>query len=169
MDIVLLREYIQHYGLYMQLAACLAYIWRFKTADAFVYMCVGILLLTPLHVVYENYLLALSENEDMRTLVRNLWYFGFALTDIMLVAIVIHLTKKEHIKLNLTTKALMASFLLMALIQIAGYVDQVVINTDYLANFYMASIPIINIGVTIIIVSFSAGAFVGSLVSDDLK
>lgn len=169
MDIVLLREYIQHYGLYMQLIAFIAYIWRFKTVDAFVYMCIGILVMTPLHVVYENYLLALSENESMRTLVRNLWYFGFALTDVLLVTIVVLLTKKGQVKLDLTTKALMASFILMAFIQVAGYVDQVVINADYLANFYMTSIPIINIGVTIIIVSFAAGAFVASFVSDDIN
>lgn len=104
----------------------------------------------------------------MRALVRNLWYFGFAVTDILLVAIVVHLTKKGQVTLNLTTKALMASFLLMALIQVAGYIDQVVINTDYLADFYMTSIPMINIGVTIIIVSFAAGSFVASLMSDDL-
>jgi len=168
MDLDSIKEQIQYYGLYIQLIACLAYIWRFKAADAFVYMCVGILILTPLHVVYENYLLALSENEAMRALVRNLWYFGFAVTDILLVAIVVHLTKKGQVTLNLTTKALMASFLLMALIQVAGYIDQVVINTDYLADFYMTSIPMINIGVTIIIVSFAAGSFVASLMSDDL-
>ena len=169
MDLDSIKDHIQQYGLYIQLIACLAYIWRFKTADAFVYMCVGILVLTPLHVVYETKLLALSENEEMRSLVRNLWYFGFAVTDIMLVAIVVHLTKKGKVQLDYPTKALMASFLLMAVIQFAGYVDQVVTNTDYLANFYMTSIPVINIGVTIIIASFSAGAFVASFVNDDLR
>lgn len=164
MELNLIRDFIQHYGLYMQMVACLAYIWRFRVIDAFTYICAGILILTPLHVVYGKTLLELAQNEEMRGLVRNLWYLGFALTDVLLVVVIAHISKKERLKLDFPTKALMFIYLLLAAIQLIGYVDQVITKTDYLANFYMVSIPVINLIVTAIIVTASLGSITSSLV-----
>ncbi|MDM7861138.1 hypothetical protein QTP81_11065 [Alteromonas sp. ASW11-36] len=167
MDLDSIKDYIQEYGLYIQLFACMAYILKFRAADTFVYMCIGILLLSPLHILYQNQLLALAQNEEYRGLVRNLWYFGFALTDIMMVLIVIGLSKRDNLKFDTASKVMAGAFITMAVIQILGYIDQVVTETDYLADFYMTSIPLINIGVTIVIFSTALAAVLVSMFFDE--
>lgn len=162
MDLELLRDYIQTYELYIQLSAFIAYVARFRTADTFVYMCVGILILMPLHFVYEKELLALAQQEEYRPLVRNLWYFGFGMTDILLVWTVAGIARKEKLKFDIASIIIAGCFILLAIIQLIGYVDHVITETHYFADFYMASIPIINVFVTSLIAVSSAAAIAAS-------
>lgn len=167
MDIDLVKDYIQEYGLYIQLFACMAYVAKFKAADSFVVMVVGILLLGPAHLLYQNLLLDLAQLEQNRVMVRNLWYFGFAATDIMMVFIVYGLCTRWKLKFDVASKLMAGAFVTMAMIQVIGYIDQVITETNYLADFYMTSIPLINIGVTIVILSTALATVLVSMFYDE--
>lgn len=160
MDIIQLRDSIQHYELYMQLIACMAYIIRFRTADTFVYMCVGILVLTPIHIVYEKQLLELATDPEYRALVRNIWYIGYALTNVLLVTAVVLISKKEGLKFDYASRLMATSFLTLAVIQVVRYIDRIVIETDLLGVAYSIAIPTINLGVTFTIIFASIAAIV---------
>ncbi|WP_100656924.1 hypothetical protein [Alteromonas flava] len=157
MDIFVVRDFIQQFGLYLQVMACLAYILNFRRADTFVYLCVGILLLTPAHYVYEQYLLELAILPENQAFVRNAWYIGFAITDIAFVAIVVLLARKAQLKFDFASKVLAYSFVSLAFIQLFRYVDRIVLETDMLGWFYRTSVPTINSGVTLLIVVFTLG------------
>lgn len=158
MDIIQIRDSIQHYELYMQLTACMAYIIRFRTADTFVYLCVGVLVLTPIHIVYEKQLLELATNPDYRALVRNIWYIGYALTDVLLVVSVVYIAKKEKLKFDYASRLMAISFLALATVQVVRYIDRIILETDVLGAAYSIAIPTINIGVTFTIIFASLAA-----------
>ncbi|WP_100642979.1 hypothetical protein [Alteromonas facilis] len=157
MNLATVQDFIQQFGLYMQLMACLAYILNFRRVDTFVSLCVGILLLTPSQFLFERYLLELAIEPTNKEMVRNLWYIGFAISDMVFVAIVALIAHFQNLKFDFTSKILAFSFLGMAWIQLFRYVDRIVIETDMLGEFYRASIPAINISVTIVIVVFTLG------------
>lgn len=152
-----IQDFIQQFGLYMQVMACLAYMMNFRRADTFVYLCVGILLLTPAQYLFEQYLLDLAVYPENQAMVRNLWYVGFALSDMVFIVVVALIARAQKLQFDLASKILAFSFISMAWIQLIRYVDRIMMETDVLGQFYSTSIPSINIMVTIVIVVFSLG------------
>ena len=150
-----IQDFIQQFGLYMQVMAVLAYIMNFRRIDTFVYLWVGILLITPSQYVYELYLLELAIQPENQALVRNIWYIGFAISDMVLVAIVALIARAQKLKFDFASNILAFSFISMAWVQLVRYVDHIMIETDVLGQFYSASIPTIHIMVTIVIVVFT--------------
>lgn len=135
---------------------------NFRVMNTFSVSVVGILLLTSVHFVFEKEMLELAKDESMQALVRNAWYLFFALTNALLIVIVTLYAKAKKLEFDIASKLLMYSFVALSLMQIARYLDRLVLESNVLGNLYSISIPSINITVTLLIFFYAFGSIVMS-------
>lgn len=150
-QLINIRDFIQTYGLYIQIIALAAYIIKIRKVSAFIVCVVILLLFTVFHYFYEKQLLVMAQQDNLRALVSNLWYLGFAYTDAFLVLLVLVICRKRSLKIDRITRLILLSYISLGLIQIARYIDRIIYGTDKLGSFYSIAIPSINISITALI------------------
>lgn len=149
-DISLLRDFIQTYGLYMQIVAFIAYIIYAKTTSAFFYCLLLAIIFTPIHFLLEKELLILGQNPQYEQIVYNGWYLGFACTDSFFVILAVYICHKKALLVNSSSRMIIISYFCLGLLQVARYFDRIILEADKLGEVYSILVPTINIGVTIL-------------------
>jgi hypothetical protein len=149
--IELIRDFIQTFGLYMQVCACVAYIFYTRKTSAFFYCTLAVILFTFIQYHLEKELLILAQNPQFEQLVYNAWYLGFAYIDAVFVILLIYVCKKQSLPVDNITRMILLSYVTLGCMQIARYVDRIIMESDSLGELYRIVIPTINISVTLLI------------------
>jgi len=150
-DISLLRDFIQTYGLYLQVVAFVAYVIYAKQRSAFFYCLLLVIIIAPIHLLLENQLLHLAENPDNNRLVYNGWYLGYAYTDALLVILAIYLCKTRALIIDSVSRMIMISYFCLGMVQLIRYFDRVILESDKLGDVYSIIVPTINVSVTVLV------------------
>lgn len=149
--IELIREFIQTFGLYMQVFACIAYIFYTRKSSAFFYCTLAVLLFTFIQFHLEKELLILAQNPQFEQVVYNAWYLGFAYIDAVFVILVIYVCRKNALPIGNITRMILLSYVTLGCMQIARYIDRIIMESNTLGELYSIVIPTINISVTLLI------------------
>jgi hypothetical protein len=149
-DISLIRDFIQTYGLYMQIFAFIAYSIYAKTTSAFFYCLLLVIIFTPIHFYLEKELLILGQIPKYEQFVYNGWYLGFAYTDAMLVILAVYICRKKALFIDSASRMIMISYFCLGVIQVIRYLDRIILESDSLGEIYGILVPTINIGVTLL-------------------
>lgn len=153
--IELIRDFIQTFGLYMQVIACIAYILYTRKTSAFLYCLLAVLIFTFFQYSLEKELLNLSQKPRFEQLVYNAWYLGFAYLDAVFVIVVIYLCKKKSLTIDHVTRMILISYVTLGCMQVARYMDRIILETDALGELYSIVVPTINISITLLICAYS--------------
>lgn len=153
-DIYVLRDFIQTYGLYMQITALIAFTLLKGIRHTFFYCSLLVILVGLTHFLIENQLQVLGQNPRYEQLVYNLWYLGFASTDALFILLTIYISQKKQLVIDSVSRMLMISYFCLGSMQVARYFDRIIIETDWLGNIYSVVIPTINVGITFIVCSY---------------
>ena len=149
--IELIRDFIQTFGLYMQVFACIAYIFYTRKISAFFYCAIAVILFTFIQYHLEKELLILAQNPNFEQVVYNAWYLGFAYLDAVFVILVIYICRKSALPIDNVTRMILLSYFTLGFMQIARYVDRIIMESNSLGEIYSIVIPTINISVTLLI------------------
>ena len=149
--IELIRDFIQTFGLYMQVFACIAYILYTRKTSAFFYCLIAIILFTGIQYVLEKELLSLAQNPNYEQLVYNAWYLGFAYADALFVISVIFVCRKNAFLIDNTTRMILISYVTLGAMQVARYFDRIILETNSLGEMYSIVVPTINLSVTLLV------------------
>ena len=150
-DITQIRDFIQSYGLYMQTLAFIAYILHTRKTTAFFYSLLFVILFTTVHFVLEKQLLTMGHNPIHEQLVYNIWYLGAAYTDALLIILVIYICKKKALAIDTVSRMILLSYFCLGAMQIARYLDRIIIESDILGSLYSIIVPTINVGITLLV------------------
>lgn len=112
--------------------------------------------LSIFHVWIEIGLLGLYAKDFYPLFMAHVWYFAFALTDFMVVALSLYLHRKLSLVRSYSSIMFMVCFSLMGVMQMARYADRMIFETDYLDSVYRNGIPAINSIITIVVVWHAA-------------
>lgn len=153
--IELIRDFIQTFGLYMQVIACIAYILCNRKTSAFLYCLLAVLLFTFFQYLLEKELLNLAKKPQFEQLVYNAWYIGFAYLDAVFVILVVYVCKKKSLAIGNITRMILISYVTLGCMQIARYLDRIILETDKLGELYSIVVPTINISVTLLVCGYS--------------
>ncbi len=148
-DLVLIRDFIQTYGLYLQLIALIAYVIYVRKNDAFFYSLSLVIVFSFVHYMLEKELMILGQNPQFERLVYNAWYLGFAYTDAVLVILLIYITHKKKLKIDSASRMIMISYVSLGVMQILRYLDRIILEADKLGAIYSIVVPTINISITV--------------------
>ena len=88
------------------------------------------------------YLYSTTDSVDIN---RFIWYFTFALIDVIAVVLLLKVHKILNIKLDKNGLAIATLFILLMFFQFFRYVDRQILGTDLLGDVYKFGIPTINI------------------------
>jgi len=149
--IEIIRDFIQTFGLYMQIFACIAYILYTRKASAFFYCVLAIIIFTGIQYLLEKELLNLAKNPEYEQLVYNAWYLGFAYADAVFVIAVLYVCKKQSLEIGNITRMILISYVALGVMQIARYFDRIILETNSLGELYSVVVPTINISVTLLV------------------
>lgn len=122
-------------------------------ATAFEITLLALCLLSFLHNAMELQIGALYGIDIFKHWVRVAWYFGFALTDFLLVIIVLMAIHHLHLKATYAVNGILAVVSLLGIAQIARYCDRYVFETDVLGYLIHNGVPAANTIMTILIVA----------------
>lgn len=112
------------------------------------------LILTGIHVWYETKLLYLMSVGEYEDLIIHIWYLGFAFSDFVFVGVILAYSKFKELERDVISDSILACFVILGFIQLARYVDRVIIGSDVLGLLYKNSIPAINTIMTILVLSY---------------
>jgi len=147
---------LQENQLALVIVSLFAYIVVFNSRNSYV-LSVGLYIaLCLIHQSYDSYIMSLEGVE--RITAAQMWYFGFAVTDFLYVLLVYKLHDKLKLQANKVSRFMLTGFIVLGFMQIARYIDRIVIDTNHLAELYQISIPAINISVTLLIVYSSVAS-----------
>jgi hypothetical protein len=149
--IELIRDFIQTFGLYMQVFACIVYILYTRKTTAFFYCLIAIIISTGIQYVLEKELLSLAQNPKFEQVVYNAWYLGFAYADAVFVIAVIYICKKKALRIDNTTRMILISYVTLGAMQVARYFDRIILESNTLGELYSLVVPTINVSVTLLV------------------
>ncbi len=155
-DIILIRDFIQTNGLYIQLLACLAYIIYVRKFTAFLYCLLLIIVFAPVHFLLEKQILSMTSSPDYQHLGYNLWYLGFAYTDALIVILTIIISKKKVLQIDSITRMILISYVFLGVSQVARYFDRIILESNKLGDLYSIIVPTINVSITLLIFGYVA-------------
>lgn len=110
------------------------------------------LVLAGLHVAWEILLGSLFSNQEIKDLVRALWYLGFALSDWALIFAALWAIKRFSLTRHYGTDTILVSYAIMGVLQITRYYDRYILETNALEYVYKNGIPAINTIITFVVV-----------------
>jgi hypothetical protein len=153
---------LEAYQLAVIVISLLSYATFYNRRNTFVVTCFIYICLCIAHIKAEPYLYEFGEFLGVKNGIAITWYTFFSLTDFIYV----YASYKAHdllnIKTNWLTNFVVVGVLVMGFLQIASYVDRVVLKAGALDQVYTFAIPSINISVTIAIIGFIIGSFLVS-------
>lgn len=145
---------LQENQLALVIVSLFAYIVVFNSRNSFVLSAGLYVALCLIHQLFDYHIMSLADIN--RVTAAQMWYFGFAVTDFIYVLLVYKIHDKLNLKADKVSRFILTGFIVLGLIQVARYIDRIVIDTNYLAEFYQVSIPAINVSVTALIAFSSA-------------
>ncbi|NQY64098.1 MAG: hypothetical protein HRT38_10270 [Alteromonadaceae bacterium] len=129
--------------IWMGYAVCLM-IWLIKdrVVNSFLVSISVVVIVNGIMFLGAPYLFNISDSIELS---RFIWYFTFALIDILAVILLLKIHKFFHIKLDKNGLGIAAIFILLMILQFVRYVDRQILGTDLLGDVYKFGIPLINI------------------------
>lgn len=114
------------------------------------------LCLWVIHYLFQLEALAYArEGEAQKIFIRHLWYNFYAATFVLFACISKSSLNYYNLKADAISKIIISCHLLMAFIQVARYLDRMIIETNLLASLYNFTIPLINSGYVFIVVGYT--------------
>jgi hypothetical protein len=132
----------------------LIYIMVFNRKNTFTVTIAVYIAFCFLHQISEPYMLMMSDLTGIKSATATTWYMGFALTDFLYVFLVYSIHDRIGIKPGWFAKFILSGVVAMGFIQLAGFVDRVLLKGSVLDQFYMVSFPAINFSVTLTVCLF---------------
>jgi len=114
------------------------------------YIALGAALMT----IYAPYLNG-AWTEEHKHFIWFLWSFGFASIDLTIVILILKKHDKLLIDLDTNCKPALYGYAALAVLQIANYIDFVVLETKYLSTLYEFAIPSLNFAIHISLLTLS--------------
>lgn len=150
MSILEIRDFLQENGMMIQTMSFIGYCLYFKVRNAFVYSSFAVVIITPLHFIYEKFLLSLA-GTSYESFIVDLWYPGFSITDSLLVVFVLAICKRKSLKIDKISRLIILSYVILSAVQMMRYLDRIILSLDVTGEVYRVIIPTINCSVIFLI------------------
>lgn len=141
-------------GQTMNFIVLIAYIVIIRKITAFVVTLAAVCLLGFAHMHWQLYVESLYLNPDYKSVLGELWYFGFSITNFIFASLALQLCNYAGLVRDRSCNLILYSYLMLGFIQCARYFDRYIVETNFLSGIYKLSIPSINLMVSTLVVFY---------------
>ncbi|MEW9796583.1 hypothetical protein [Alteromonas sp. CYL-A6] len=115
-------------------------------------LIVALFVLEGIHLGWELVLIPKIESGEDWELVLFLWYFGFAVTDFLMIGAVVKSCRVLRVELSKASKIVLYLHGVMGTLQIIRYLERAITDTDIFADVYSGGIQSMNAVVSALLV-----------------
>lgn len=148
LNISIIINFIAASNFLLCLGAACCYLAITRKATEFAFVSFGVVILDVIHQAMRYELKKYFDCQECLEVVNALWFMGYALTDLILILILNTIFSKYRLLKDKASSYVIYCYMLMALIQIATYIERIYTDAEMFMYLYQVAIPIINISIT---------------------